>query len=264
MKIINLSKISGLLLLCTAISIASCKKDSGEDQRPDPPPNDKQQDIAGIDNAVNAFMTKYNVPAVSIAVAKNEKLVYAKAYGKADKEAGTDATTSHLFRIASVSKPITGVAITKLIQDKKLSMDDTVFGPGGILGTKYGTKAYSDNLKKITVKHLLHHTAGAWGNSVNDPMFMNNALTFTELINYTLDNRPVTKTPGTVHDYSNFGYCLLGRIIETVSGKSYEEYVKTEIFTPMGVKNIIMGGSKLADRKTNEAKSVVPTPMPIT
>lgn len=252
MKHIEFVKKTGILLITTTLLFTSCKKDKGDADDPNPP--EGQADIAIVDNAVNAFMTKYSVPGLSIAVTKNEKLVYVKAYGKADTEAGTELTTEHKFRMASVSKPVTSVAIMKLIEEKKLSMDDLVFGNGALLGTTYGTKTYSENLKKITVKHLLHHTAGAWGNSQNDPMFLNNNMNFTQLINYTLDNMPVNKVPGTVYDYSNFGYCLLGRIIEKLSGKSYEEYVKSAILIPAGIKNMEIGGSTLSDRKQNEVK----------
>ncbi len=258
MHLTNYTKKAGLYLITFMLAIASCSKNTGNDNEqdppPPPPPPQGQQDIATVDNAVKAFMDKYNVPGLSLAVTKNEKLVYVKAYGKADKEAGTNLTPQHKFRIASVSKPVTAVAVMKLIEEGKLSLNDKVFGDGALLGTTYGTKAYSTNLKNITVKHLLTHTAGAWGNSSNDPMFFNAAWNFTQLINYTLDNLPVQRTPGTFYDYSNFGYCLLGRIIEKVSGKSYAEYVKLAVLTPAGITGMELGGSKLSDRKQNEVK----------
>src|SRR5690606_28648116 len=169
MHLTNYTKKAGLYLITFMLAIAACSKNTGNDNAqdppPPPPPPQGQQDIATVDNAVKAFMDKYNVPGLSLAVTKNEKLVYVKAYGKADKEAGTNLTPQHKFRIASVSKPVTAVAVMKLIEEGKLSLNDKVFGDGALLGTTYGTKAYSTNLKNITVKHLLTHTAGAWGNS---------------------------------------------------------------------------------------------------
>jgi D-alanyl-D-alanine carboxypeptidase len=213
-----------------------------------------QKDLAAVDEEVAAFMAKYNVPGLSLAVSKNEKLVYVKAYGFADKEAGTTLTTQHQFRIASLSKSLTGVAFAKLLEEQKLHIDDRVFGLNGILGTKYGTKAYSSHLLAITVRHLLNHTAGAWGNSNSDPMFLHPNMSTDELIHWTIDNRPVTRDPGTFYDYSNFGYCLLGRIVERITGKSYEQYVKEAILTPSQAATMQLGGNTLADRKSKEVK----------
>lgn len=234
---------------------ACSKGNSPEPQQPDPPkPDVEQQDIAIVDNAVAAYMTKYDVPALSLAITKGEKLVYVKAYGKADKEAGEDATTESLFRTASVSKSITGIAFTKLVEEGKLSLDDRVFGEGALLGNTYGTKAYNDHLKAVTVRHLLNHTIGNWGNTANDPMFSNPTLNAEELITWTLDNRVLQVAPGNTYAYSNFGYCVLGRIIEQVTGKGYEQYVKDAILSPLGITKMTVGGNTLADRKAGEVK----------
>lgn len=140
-----------------AISANSCSTDDIDDIRP---PGGVQQDIAIVDNAVTAFMEKYHVPGLSLAITKDEKLVYVKAYGKADKESNEDVTTESLFRIASISKSITGIAFMKLVEEGRLSLDDKVFGTGALLGTQYGQHAYPANLTNI-IRHLLNHTAGA-------------------------------------------------------------------------------------------------------
>ncbi|RYG05951.1 MAG: class A beta-lactamase-related serine hydrolase, partial [Chitinophagaceae bacterium] len=197
-------------------------------------------------------MTKYNVPGLSLAVTRNGKLIYVKGYGKADQEGNVAVSANSLFRVASVSKPITSVAVLKLLEEGKLKLDDKIFGAGALLGTEYGTQPYSANLQAITLKHLLTHTSGAWKNDANDPMFSNPALSAKDLITWTLNNRPVNTTPGTVYGYSNFGYCLLGRIIEKVSGKSYEDYVKTAVLQPSGITTMSIAGNTKADKKTNE------------
>src|SRR4051812_19982516 len=156
-----------------------------------------QQDISAVDSQVNVFMTTYNVPALSIAITKGEKLVYVKAYGLADKEKNQKADSSDLYRLASLSKQLTSVAIMKLLEQGKISLDATVFGTGGLLGTKYGTTPYGPHITEITVSQLLHHTSGGWGNSNNDPMFSNPSLTAEALITWTLDHMPLEHTPGT-------------------------------------------------------------------
>jgi D-alanyl-D-alanine carboxypeptidase len=95
----------------------------------------------------------------------------------------------------------------RLIQENKLKLGDKVLGAGALLGTTYGTKAYTNNMKNITVEHLLTHTAGGWGNSANDPMFQDKTWTMKKLIDNTFDNISLTSAPGVKYDYSNFGYC---------------------------------------------------------
>lgn len=237
----------GLLLMM--IMVASCSKSDK------PAPAVTQNDIATIDNKVAAFMTTYSVPGASLAISKNGKLVYRKGYGFADKETNQKVTVNDRFRVASVSKTITAVAIMKLVQDGKLTIDQKVFGTGAILGTEYGTAPYSTRVANITVKDLLHHTTGGWNNAwPQDPVFQQPAATAKELITWTLNNRTLTNDPGTSFQYSNFGYLVLGRIIEKISGKTYEQYVKESILTPIQAKNTEIAGNTLADRKPNEVK----------
>lgn len=210
--------------------------------------------LTAVDDQVNSFMTAYNIPALSIAITKGEKLVYAKAYGMADKEDNQKATTTDLYRIASLSKQFTSVAIMVLLDKGKINLQSTVFGSKGILGTTYGTQPYGPHITDITVDELLHHTAGGWGNEVNDPMFLNLTMTADQLITWTLDNIPLQNVPGTNYDYSNFGYCILGRVIEKITGKTYQQAVQDLVLTPCGITDMTIGGNTLAQRLPNEVK----------
>jgi CubicO group peptidase (beta-lactamase class C family) len=197
-------------------------------------------------------MTTYDVPAVSVAITKGEKLVYLKAYGISDKSKGTKAVISDRYRLASCSKQFTSVAIMKLLEQGKIKLTDKVFGDGAILGKTYGTKTYGLHIADITVDELLHHTSGGWGNSVDDPMFSNPTMTTAQLITWTLDNRPLDHVPGSNYDYSNFGYCILGRVIEKITGQTYVEAVKTLVLKPIGITDMTIGGNTLADKQTKE------------
>jgi len=210
--------------------------------------------ITAVDDQVNSFMTTYNIPALSIAITKGEKLVYAKAYGMADKEDNQKASITDLYRLASLSKQFTSVAIMVLLDQGKINLQSTVFGSKGILGTTYGTQPYGPNITNITVNELLHHTAGGWGNSVNDPMFLNPNMTTAQLITWTLDNMPLQNVPGTNYDYSNFGYCILGRVIEKITGKTYRQAVQDLVLTPAGITDMTIAGNTLAQRLPNEVK----------
>lgn len=182
--------------------------------------------IGVADRAVADFMARYRVPALSLAWAKDGELVLAKAYGAASIENNILATPRHLFRIASISKPITSVMIMHLVEQGKLNLDDRVFGEGGILGQDYTST--DPNTRALTVRHLLQHGAGSeWGNEVDDPMFLNPFDSQEELIQWVLDTRKLSRAPGTSYHYSNFGYSVLGRVIEKVSGQDYDDYFQS-------------------------------------
>lgn len=209
-------------------------------------------DLATIDSIVNRYMAPQPTVGLSFAVTRNDRLVFAKGYGLANESNGAPVRTNSLFRVASVSKPITAAAIMRLVQDGKLSLNEKVFGAGAILGTTYGTQPYSQRLRAITVRHLLEHSAGGWTNDANDPMFKQPNLDVHALIGWTLDNQPQINDPGTSYAYSNFGYCLLGRIIERKTGLGYESYVKRQFLTPAGAGAMTIGGDTLAERLPNE------------
>lgn len=251
-----------LMAVSSGILYTGCGKDSPDPVLPpiviptDPPPPSSIS-IPEVDNDITTFMAKYNIPGISIAITRYGKLVYAKGYGFADKEAGEMVHANHRFRLASLSKWFTSAAIMTLIQQGKLGFNDKVFGPGAILGETYGEQPYGPYVKDITIEQLLHHTAGGWTNSGDnypDPMFAQRSLNVYDLLSWTLNNHPLENPPGTKWAYSNIGFSILSRVIEKVSGTTYTEYVKDNIFTPCGITNMAIGSSTLSGRKPNEVK----------
>lgn len=208
--------------------------------------------IPQVDTVVARFMKKYDVPGMSIAIAKDGKLVYAKGYGYANTTTGEKVTPSHLFRIASVSKPITAVAVLQLVETGQLSLDAKVFGDGGVLGNEYGMLPANSNIKNITVHQLLQHTSGGWTNDSHDPMFTDPSFSHAQVIKNTLQNEALVNEPGKAYAYSNFGYCVLGRIIEKITGMRYEAYIKKNILSKAGINTMQVGGNRLSDKKPNE------------
>lgn len=205
-----------------------------------------------MDSAVNSFMQAHDVPGMSVAVAREGVLVHQKGYGMADRDRGEKVTPAHLFRIASVSKPITSVAIFQLIDQGKLKLEDRVFGPDGILGTDFGSPPYKPHVAEIRLKHLLTHTAGGWQNNDSDPMFRNPRMNHRELIAWAIAEEPLTNPPGEHYAYSNFGYCVVGRIIEKIAGQPYEQHVRTAVLARCGVSDMRIAGNTLADRARGE------------
>lgn len=207
-----------------------------------------------MDDVARTYMQKYNIPALSVAVGRAGMIVYQEALGWADRERREAVTPNHLFRIASVTKPITSVAIFSLIEDGQLRLGDRVFGPSAILGTDFGRPPYHPHIDQITVEHLLTHTGGGWDNTRNDPMFRDSELNQAQLIERTLRERPLDHVPGQVYAYSNFGYCLLGRVIEKITHQPYEAHVREAVLKPCGVNDMAIAGNTLSERHSGEVK----------
>jgi CubicO group peptidase (beta-lactamase class C family) len=187
-----------------------------------------------------------------VAITKGGKLVFAKGYGLANTATDESVTPFHLFRVASISKPITSAAILKLEEEGKLSLEDFVFGESGILGNDFN---YSDErIKEITVLQLLNHTAGGWANDRNDPMFQYQSLSSQDLIKKIVATRSLQSSPGSKYAYSNFGYCILGRVIEKVTGESYSDFVRNKILLPIGITEMYIGNNEEEERYSNEVK----------
>jgi len=198
-----------------------------------------------------AFMQRYGAPALSVAIAQDDRLVYVDAYGTADRAAGTPATPAHRFRIASVSKPFTSVTLFRLVEAGRVRLSDRVFGPGGILDADFGPR-YGKWVTDVTVEHLLTHTCGGWQNDGTDPMFSHPEMNHHQLIAWAIDALPLAHEPGSHYAYSNFGYCILGRVIEKLTRQPYESAVKSLALRPCGVAHMQIAGNTLADRAADE------------
>jgi CubicO group peptidase (beta-lactamase class C family) len=216
------------------------------------PTRNPNQRNGGRGRIMERFRQQFRVPAMSAAISKNGQFVYDHAGGMADRQHLTQAQQGTLFRIADLSKPITAVTIFSLIETGKVNLTDKVFGPTGILGAKYGKSPYKPYVVDITLDHLLTHTAGGWAADSNDPMMHDSGWSQEKLITSTIENVPLTSTPGTQWAYSNFGYCLLGRVIEQVTGQSYEAYVQANILARCGITDMQIANNSERHRASNE------------
>jgi len=218
-------------------------------------PGWNNQDLEQIKSTVAEFMTDNSVVGCSLALVKDGRLVYANGFGVMDRDSGIPVNSTTLFRIASLSKPITAAAIMMLSEKNPGLLNRTVFGPNGILGSIYGTKPYSDFEKQVTIKQLLEHTAGgeAWDNQGgDDPMNEHLSYDHNELFGWVLDNKDPSSKPGTKYAYSNFGYNVLGRVIEKLTGQSYENFVQDNILKPSGATEMKIGRDTKPERFPNE------------
>jgi CubicO group peptidase (beta-lactamase class C family) len=198
------------------------------------------------------YMEDNGIHGLSVAFARSGQIVFARGYGMADAGRGLPVTPQSLFRIASVSKAFTSAAVYTLVESGRLSLDATVFGSSGILNQFKLPPAHPDWTQQIQIRHLLTHTEGGWPNGQRDPMLLNPKLNHQELIAHTLETYPLANPPGAKFAYSNFGYCLLGRIIEKIAGTPYADYVREHIFSRVGITEMRIAGNTARERAPGE------------
>jgi CubicO group peptidase (beta-lactamase class C family) len=188
--------------------------------------------IRYVDSVANAAVAEHRTAGVSVAVVKNGRTILAKGYGFADLENDVPATAETVYRIGSITKQFTSAAIMRLVEQGKLSLDDTLqkFLPN-----------FPTQGNRVTVRHLLNHTSGIksytslgprWARVIRLDLAPDSVVAL-------FANEPFDFKPGDAWAYDNSGYFLLGMIIEKVSGKPYGQYVKDELFTPLGLESTI-------------------------
>jgi D-alanyl-D-alanine carboxypeptidase len=164
----------------------------------------------------------------AVLVARDGKVLLQGAWGRADRTAGTANTPATRFRIGSMNKMFTAVATLQLVEAHKLALDD----PIGNHLPNYPNKQMATN---VTVRHLLTHTGGT--GDIFGPTFDQHRLQLREHRDYLkmYGSRGLTQEPGARFEYSNYGFVLLGTLIEQVSGMSYYDYVDEHVFRPAGM-----------------------------
>lgn len=216
--------------------------------------------LEAYDRLVGEWMKKWDVPGGQIAVARSGRLILVRAYGWAHVDEQKPVTNDSQFRIASISKSITAVAVLRLVEAGRLDLDDQVFDrlpqyPLAEAGTS------DPRLAQITIRQLLTHTGGWDRDKSFDPMFIpfkaaealgsSPPADAATIIRY-MQRQPLDFDPGQKFAYSNFGYCLLGRVIERATGKSYADAVRELVLEPCGAASFALGRTRLVDRSARE------------
>ncbi|MCM4161779.1 beta-lactamase family protein [Antarcticibacterium flavum] len=168
-------------------------------------------------------------PGATALVGVNGKVIYQKAFGKANLELSVDMTVNSVLEIGSITKQFTAVSILMLVDQGKLKLDDEI--------TKY-IKDYPTEGHKITIHHLLSHTSGIGSFTALDEWYDNRKKEYTkeEFIDL-FKKSPMLYAPGEKYHYSNTGYFLLSAVIEKISNKTYAEFIETYIFKPLEMRN---------------------------
>ena len=267
-----------ILIACLAFLISCGGEPTAPPVSPPPPPPAQPEipisgaavpGMGSYDQLFPDFMRKFSIPGGAVAVMRDGKLIYARGFGYADVEKKTPVQPDALFRIASVSKTITSAAIMKLVEEDKLDLDDRVVpfiahltpAPGATVDPRW---------EQITIRHLLNHTGGWDRNKPNggfDPI--DRPVTSAAAVNAPapasgetlvryMKGIPLDFNPGEKFAYSNFGYIILGRVIERVSGMPYKDYVRARVLDPVGASRTQQGRSRMKDALPEEVKYYSP------
>jgi len=221
--------------------------------------------MADYDAMMARVMKKFDLPGAQLAVAKNGRTIHSQAYGIADAERGRKVKTDSWFRLGSVAKTFTQIAILQLVDQGKLRLDERAFAILAHLQPKPGA-VIDSRLGGITVLDLLRHEGGFDAGAGFEPMFPPWSMKAAQelgvkappecetIIRFRI-GLPLDFTPGMKSVYSNFGYCVLGRVIEAKSGgKSYESHVRDTILRPLGIGHMRIAGSRLDERAEKEVR----------
>ena len=223
----------------------------------------KFPELKPFDELMEEFVRDNELPGAALAVAKDGRLVYARGFGYADIEQQQPVQPESLFRIASISKPFTAVATLQLVEQGRLGLNDPVFGllPHKPHLAKGDT--VDPRLGQVTIAHLLRHQGG-WNRKESiDPLFhsIEIASVFDKSPPATQDDVirfimgwPLDFDPGERYAYSNLGYCLLGRVIEQVSGRRYGDYMVNDFLKPLGIESMRLAKTLPSARAENEVK----------
>jgi CubicO group peptidase (beta-lactamase class C family) len=208
-------------------------------------------ELAPVEAAMKEFMVSRDISRGSLAVTRHGRLVLARGFTwDAPNAAPTEPDS--LFRIASISKPLTAVAILGLVEEGKLTLEEKVVE---VLGLEPPAgQSVDPRLPEVTVRHLLQHLGGWDRSRAYDPMFQDDRIakelgvsqpiSAADILRF-MTTEPLQHRPGTTYAYSNFGYCLLGRVVERRSQLGYEEYVRRRVLSPLGMDDTRLGRTSL-------------------
>jgi len=215
--------------------------------------------LAPLDDAMLAFMDDRGIPCGTLAVMRHGRIVLSRGYGHADHARSRAVEPDAPLRLASLVKPLTAAMVRRLVSAAVLAEETRVVEFLGIADPPPAD--FDPRWLQITVGQLLDHRGGFDRQAAGDPMFQSREIaaalglvgppSAADTVRFML-RRPLDFEPGTKMVYSNFGYCLLGRVIEKAAGRPYVDVLRDEILAPLGIGSVAIGRSLPADRDPRE------------
>ncbi len=218
-----------------------------------------------VDQAMVAFMQQNNVPGMSLALVRDGVLVMARGYGIADEETGRQVEPTDRFRLASVSKSITSTAIMKLEEAGHLSLQDPALVTWLPQDLALVPQFRVADFASITIENLLSHTSGWEFRSIGRELVfeqrgvaeyfgVESPASRETVIDYAMQFEGLHHPVGQVFAYENFNYLLAGRVLESVSHRNYEDFVRSRVLAPLGIKDMQIGPSLESDLGEDEVR----------
>jgi putative ATP-binding cassette transporter len=183
-----------------------------------------------IDQYIQQEMAKKAIPGLAITIVSGQEIVYTRGYGYASLNTKSPVTPQTIFDLASCSKSFTALATLILWNDGLIDLDKPLIYY--IPEFRLADGDYS----QITIRELLQQTSGLHGDVADPVLYHNGGNAFNELIS-AMSKAHLANPPGTVFEYANSNYALLGALVERVSGMQFENFVQERIFTPLGMNN---------------------------
>ncbi len=224
-----------------------------------PSSGERVPELVAFDKAMQSFMKERSIQAGVLAIMKDSQLIYERGFGWANPSKKKVIEPNVLFRIASLTKPITAAAVKQLIREKKVLPTTKVFP---LLKRKVPRSVRVDpRLNDITVQHLIEHKGGWDKSKTFDPTWhpqkvttalgIKGAVKTTHIVRYIM-GQPLQFDPGMQRCYSNVGYLLLGMVVQKVSDTSFITYVRDNLLKPHGISNIYLARTRKKYRRPNE------------
>lgn len=252
--------------LSVDLTVLDARMEADEQPRSvqDMPADSLGQLFRGVEYTIRRLMKSEHLRGgCAIAISRGGRMVYARGLGYADKEQGAVMEPTYTMRVASVSKLITAVATMHLVEEGRLSLDQKVFGPDGVLGTDVFNTGRDLRHRNITVRNLLDHSGGWVPIPRADPMFSPVDIAqelrkplpigIDDIIRHML-RKQLGFNPGAYSYYSNFGYGVLGEVVEAAACMPYEDYVRSRVLAPLGIYDARVGYSHVEDRLPGEVR----------
>src|SRR3954466_2466765 len=221
MKMVNLRKTLGLAVVAVLLCASLCPRRGASAQTAAPQAADPYAGrLREFEEYVNAGMKHDRIPGMTIGFFKDDD-TWVKGFGYADLENKLPATAESAYRLASITKSMTGEAVVQLAERGKLDLDGEI---------QTYVPDYPKQKWPVTVRNLLTHTGGGQTGSGLGPEHVTPKEVVARISKY-----PIQYEPGTRYDYQTSGYNLLGAAIENVSGKSMDAYMRENLFAPAGM-----------------------------
>ncbi len=250
--------VAALWIALAAIVGTGCASDARDGQKKKDAEMAAPQTIDELKARVATILAEEHIPGVGIALVTKEGIEWAGGVGKADVAKGSLVTKDTMFRVGSISKSFVALAILRLVDEKKISLDAKLKD----LAPEIAFTNAWESTRPITVAHLLEHTTGFDDFRPAEFVAVRDDVPLRDVLAVDPRSRVSRWPPGTRHSYSNPGFTIAAYLIEKITGRAYEDYLRDVLLTPLGMTNADFRRTPAVDARLAQGYvDAVPTPV---